>query len=352
MQSYQHIEVSWGSLWKIIFVGIAATVFFLSLDIWVGVFLAIVISFGLNPFVNLLERWRIPRLIGTILAFLVILFVFASTLYLVIPRVIVQAQILLEGYFDVLAPYFDINALDRSSISDIVLSQLKLFTAGGAASAGVFEFSKNFFGTVALAISALAIAFYLTVDNRGIEKFIKAILPAPHEDKVNEIIHKARRKIGYWVQAQIGLSFFVGTLTFIGLSVIGLWFDAPPLYSNALILGLLAAVFEIIPFVGPFFSGLMAVIIAFSAEVPNSGALALYVAIMFIIIQQLESDVLVPTLMNRAVGLHPVAVLVALLIGAKFFGFIGILLAVPASVVIQEFIEDWSSKKTKHNRLV
>ncbi|MBI2035799.1 MAG: AI-2E family transporter, partial [Candidatus Liptonbacteria bacterium] len=92
--------------------------------------------------------------------------------------------------------------------------------------------------------------------------------------------------------------------------------------------------------------------IALSAEVANPGVLAIYVIIMFIIIQQLESDVLVPTLMNKAVGLHPVAVLVSLLIGAKFFGLIGILLAVPASVFIQEFIEDWSIKKTRHNRLV
>lgn len=333
-------------------VGIAATVFSLSIDIWIGVFLAIVISSGLNPFVNLLERWRIPRLLGTILALLVILFVFVSVLYLVIPSVIDQAQILLEKYFDVLAPYLNINILERSSISDIVINQLKIFTAVGNDELGVFEFSKNFFGNLTLAVSALAMAFYLTIDNKGIEKFIKAVLPTPHEDKVNEIISRARRKIGYWVQAQIGLSFFVGTLTFIGLFILGTWNSAPSLYNNALILGLFAAVFEIIPFVGPFFAGLMAVIIALSAEVANPGVLAIYVIIMFIIIQQLESDVLVPTLMNKAVGLHPVAVLVSLLIGAKFFGLIGILLAVPASVFIQEFIEDWSIKKTRHNRLV
>ena len=316
------------------------------------VFLAIVISSGLNPFVNVLERVKFPRALGTIIAFLVIAAVFGSVLYVIVPEVIGQSQILLERYFDVIARYLNINVIEQSNIYDILLNQLRSFDIISSGTAGAFEFSKNLFSNIALAISAFAIAFYLTVDNKGIEKFIRSVLPSPHEDKVNDIITKARRKIGYWVQAQIGLSFFIGTLTFFGLYLIGFFTGAEVLMSNALILGLLAAVFEIIPFVGPFFAGAMAVIIAFSALVPNPALVALYVVILFVVIQQIEGDLLVPTLMNKAVGLHPVAVLVSLFIGAKLFGFLGLVLAVPASVVIQEFVEDWSSKKGRHNRLV
>lgn len=347
-----NFELSWGSIWRILLLGVAAVIFYLTLDIWVAVFLAIVISSGLNPLVNLLERWKIPRAIGTITAFILIIAVFSSALYVIIPEVISQTQILLERYFDVIARYLNIDVVKQSNIFDVIVGQLQSFSVISSGTNGAFEFSKNLFGNIALAIAAFAIAFYLTVDNKGIEKFIKAVIPNPYEDKVNNIINRARRKIGYWVQAQIGLSFFIGSLTFIGLYIIGYVTHAEILMSNALVLGLLAATFEIIPFVGPFFSGAMAVIIAFSAAVPSPGLLALYVVIFFVAIQQIEGDLLVPTLMNRAVGLHPVAVLVSLLIGAQLFGFVGIFLAVPASVVIQEFVEDWSSKKGRYHRLV
>ena len=110
----------------------------------------------------------------------------------------------------------------------------------------------------------------------------------------------------------------------------------------------MASIFEIIPFVGPFFTGAAAVVVAFSAEVPNPTLIAFYVLIYFVFIQQIEGHILIPTLMNKAIGLHPVAVLVSMLIGVQVIGFIGILLAVPATVVIQEFIEDWSSTKAKY----
>ena len=118
-------------------------------------------------------------------------------------------------------------------------------------------------------------------------------------------------------------------------------------WANSASADLLAATFAIIPFVGPFFTGATAVIIAFTSAVLNPGLIAFYVLVYFVIIQQIEGHILTPTLMNRAVGLHPVAVLISMLIGVKLFGIIGLLLAGPASVVIQEFVEDWNLNKSK-----
>lgn len=346
------IELSWGSIWRVLLLGIAAVIFYYTIEIWVTVFLAIVISYGLTPLVNLLERVKIPRVIGTIFSFILILLLLGLALYVIIPEILDKAQILLERYFDVIAYYLNINVVEKSNIFSIIIDELRSISVIPPGSAGAFEFSKNLLNNFSLAISAFAIAFYLTIDNKGIDKFIKAAVPDPHEDKIIEIINRARKKIGYWVQAQIGLSFFIGVLAFFGLFIIGRVNGAEVLVQNAFVLGLLAAIFEIIPFVGPFFSGAMAVIIASTAVVPNPTLLALYVLIYFVVIQQIEGHILIPTLMNRAVGLHPVAVLVSLLIGVKLFGFVGLLIAVPASVVIQEFVEDWSSKKGKYHRLV
>lgn len=343
-----NIELSWGSIWRVLVIGAVALLFYFTVDIWVVVFSAIVISYGLNPLVNLFEKIRIPRVVGTIFSFILILLIFGSSLYFIIPDIIANVQILLERYFDVIAYYLNIDIVKQSDIRTIITNELKLFSLIPSESSSAFEFSKSILGNIALAISAFAIAFYLTIDHKGIEKFIKATVPDLYEDRVVEIINRARRKIGYWFQAQIGLSFIVGFFAYLGLYIIGRITGATTLSDNALVVALLAATFEIIPFVGPFFTGATAVIIAFTADVPNPAIIGLYVLVYFVVIQQLEGHVLIPTLMNRAVGLHPVAVLVSMLIGVKLIGIIGLLLAVPASVVIQEFVEDWSSQKIKN----
>lgn len=346
-----NIELSWGSIWRVLVIGVAAIVFYFTLDIWIVVFSAIVISYGLNPLVNLLEKIRIPRVVGTIFSFILILLIFGSSLYVIIPDILAKAQILLERYFDVIAYYLNIDVAKQSDILSIITSELKSISLIPSGASGAFEFSKSLLGNISLAIATFAISFYLTIDHKGIEKFIRATLPNIYEDRVIDIITRARKKIGYWVQAQIGLSFLIGFLAYLGLYVIGRLNNADALIQNALVVGLLAATFEIIPFVGPFFTGATAVIIAFTAEVPNPMALGVYVLIYFVVIQQIEGHILIPTLMNKAVGLHPVAVLVSMLIGVKLFGIIGILLAVPASVVIQEFVEDWNSKKARFKQL-
>jgi predicted PurR-regulated permease PerM len=106
-------------------------------------------------------------------------------------------------------------------------------------------------------------------------------------------------------------------------------------------LGIVAAVFEIVPFVGPILSGALAVLMALSVSV----SLALYTLIAFLVIQQFESHVLVPLLMRRTLGLHPVIVIIALLIGAEVGSVLGVLISVPAAAVFEEALDEWSQKK-------
>jgi len=132
---------------------------------------------------------------------------------------------------------------------------------------------------------------------------------------------------------QIILSFVVGFVAFIGLWLLGV--------EHSFVLGLTTAVLEIIPFVGPVFAGSIAVLIALH----NSFLLALYTVALFVIVQQIEGHIIIPLVMNRTVGLHPVVVLAALMIGFQLWGLIGIVLSVPVAVILQEFLDDWVSIK-------
>ena len=112
-----------------------------------------------------------------------------------------------------------------------------------------------------------------------------------------------------------------------------------------MILGILAGIFELVPYVGPIFSGSVAVLVAAT----DSLTLGVYTLLLFILIQQIENNVLVPAVMSLTTSLNPVVILISLLVGAKLFGFIGLILAVPAAVLLQEIIEDWSESR-KRNR--
>ena len=303
-------------------------------------FLAIVISSSIDGLVSWLQRKKIPRIFGTLLIFLVALTILALLLYTLIPIAIFELQSLLGNLKKIEIPIF--GALD---ISQFVGIDKYLGNLGNLAdvlfSGGVsfLNIVAAVFGNLALIIATLILSFYLTVNRAGVEKFLRIILPIIYEDYIVGIYLRARKKMGRWLQGQILLMLVVGAATTIGLWILGV--------KYSLILGILAGVLEIVPIVGPIFSGTIAFLVAIS----ESWILGLYVIILFLVIQQAESHLLIPLIMRKTVGISPVVVVIALLAGSQIAGLVGIILAVPTAVVLQEVIEDWGRKKLKTQRL-
>ena len=159
------------------------------------------------------------------------------------------------------------------------------------------------------------------------------VVPAAYEPATLRIYERSRRKIGAWFRMQLVLSLIMGLIVWGGLTLLGV--------QGAFLIGCLAAVFELVPFIGPIVSGAFAVVSA----IGTSAQLAVYTLIFFVVAQQFESNVLVPLFSKRSVDLHPVIVITALLIGAEVGGFLGIVIAVPLAAVFQEVAEEWSIKK-------
>ncbi len=135
------------------------------------------------------------------------------------------------------------------------------------------------------------------------------------------------------------LSGIFGVVVFIGLALLGV--------KYSLLLGIIAGILELVPFVGPIFSGSVAVLVGFTTSVQ----LAFYTLILFVVLQQLEGNLLVPAVSKFSTDMDPVVVLVSILIGAKVFGLIGLILAVPAAVLLQELVNDWSQTKARRRGL-
>ncbi|MBN2197721.1 AI-2E family transporter [Candidatus Wolfebacteria bacterium] len=334
------LEISWATLWRVFFMIIFILIFFLARESLIILFLAIIISSALNPPVSYLQKKKIPRIIGTIIIFLLVLFILAMVLYTVIPIAVFELQAFLSNFKDIEFPVFGIIDFSQFINFEKYLGGLENITntlfSGSVSFIGVLS---SFFGNVALIFATLIISFYMTIDQGGVERLLKSLLPVIHEKYVISIYNRVCNKMGRWFQGQILLMIIIGGITAIGLHLLGV--------KYALILGILAGLLEIVPIVGPIFAGTLAFLVA----IPESFILGIYVIILFLFIQQAESQLLVPLVMKKAVGVSPVVVVIAILAGSQVAGFIGIILAVPAAVVFQEIIVDWEKRKLRTQQL-
>lgn len=335
--STSKFEVPWSTLWRVVFLSFLVIGIFLARESLIVIFLAIIISSAFNGPVSFLQRRKIPRLLGTIFVFLLVLAVLAFLLYILVPLAALELQHVLSSLNKFKIPIF--GSLKKAQITEIskYLSDFSsiLFSNGGS----FFSVVSSIFGGIALIGSTLILSFYLTIDQAGVEKFLRLILPVTHEEYVVNIYLRSRKKLGLWLRGQIILMLIVGAATMLGLLILDV--------NYALVIGLLAGMLEIVPIVGPVFSGAIAFLIAVS----ESWTLGLYVALLFVVIQQIESHFLVPIVMKKTVGISPIVVVVALLAGSQIAGFVGIVLAVPAAVVFQEALEDWEKRKMRNQKL-
>ena len=326
----QVTEVSWVTLWRILAMALFIGALYLMREAVIIVLLALVISTALHPPVAFLHRWKIPRILGTIILFLAVFVILAFIVYALLPVVILELNSLVRDLSELTNRFFGFQA--PADLVDVLTPNLNnltdLLLAGNVP---FLEILGRLLGGVTFVIAVLVLSFYLTVSREGVERFLRAVFPAAMEARVLQLYGRTKAKIGRWFQAQVILSLVIGAVVAIGLSLLGV--------EQALVLGVIAGLFELVPIAGPIFAGALAIIVAAT----QSLTLALWVLIFFVVIQQLENNLLVPLVMKKAIGVHPVIILVALLGGAEIAGLVGMLLAVPAAVFLQEMTDDWKA---------
>jgi len=180
----------------------------------------------------------------------------------------------------------------------------------------------------------IVISFYLAVQEDGVGKFLKIIVPIKREDHVIGLWKRSRIKIGRWLQGQLMLGVLVMVLVYLGLTLLGI--------KNALLLAVLAGLFELIPIFGPIIASVPAIAFGY---IDGGVSLALVVAGLYVIIQQFESNLIYPLVVKKVVGVPPIISIIALVIGGKLAGFLGIILAVPIATIFIEILDDMEREK-------
>lgn len=336
--SYAPFDISWQSVWRVAAVIAVLAVAYAGLDVILGFCLAIVIAAALDGPITWLQKKRIPRVVGALGIFAAGFVVVAALVYAVVPLAIAEFTALFANLtkFKAGGSGNIFGIIKVSQVASIIIERFnELANALITGNISILSIASFFLGGAFLTIAIFVLAFYLTVGQDGVERFILAVVPPAYEDYALDLYFRVRHKIGKWLKAQLLLSVVV----FISV-LVGLWLlDV----EYALLLALMAGIFEIIPFVGPIFSGAAAVLLSLS----NSFAVAFYVLALFVVVQQVENHVLVPLVMRFTASLNPALAIVALMLGGAVFGFVGLVLAVPAAVLLQEVAEDWTVTKQK-----
>ena len=308
-------------------------------DIMASLIFAVVVASSMEPAIVWLRAYRLPRILGVILIYLAIALAVFFSIYLVFPLIFEEFEGLATTYpaiqEQVLSGIGRVEILPFSSLLTENIEALIRLPAGFLIQlgGGVANFAGAVFGGVFSFILVIIFSFYLAVQEKGIERFLRLITPLSYEPYVIDLWGRSQRAVGRWIRAQLLLGAIVGVLIFFGLTVLGV--------RHALTFAILAGIFELIPVAGPIFAAVPAVAVAFL----SSPLLGLIVVGLYILVQQFESNVIVPVVMQKAVGLSPLIVVLALLVGARVGGFFGLLLAVPITAIVAEVVNDWDKKK-------
>lgn len=328
------IEISTGSVFKILLVLLSLWFLYFVRDIIAIIFVSVIIAAALSPVVDKLCKAKIPRVISVIILYLGLLAILSGIVYFVVPPMIIQLKQLAETLPDYLKTFSnliislrDVGNNGLLNASQETLNSLSNFL--GSFLSNIFTTTIGFFSGAAALAMVFILTLYFILDENGIKKFFVSLIPLKQKGRITTIAHKIGIKLGGWLRGQIILCITIGILVYIGLSLMHI--------PYALTLAILAGVLEIVPIIGPIISAVPAIIIAFTI----APATALMVTIFYIIIQEVENKLLVPKVMQYTVGLNPITVIIIILIGAKLMGILGMLLAVPVASVVYVILDEW-----------
>lgn len=306
---------------------------------------AIVIASAIEPGVLFFSRHRIPRVLSVLGMYVAVFGSLFAVVYFFLAPVLSDIQGVLSiipqylGTLNLPGSFTDLSqvlpVIEGSSGAESILNSVLTFRSAFAGSSeGAFKLMTAFFGGIFSFVLVVVLSFYFAMQETGVEEFLRLVTPQQHEEYVVSLWLRARVKIGQWMQGQLLSSVIGGVLSYLGLLILGV--------PYALLLAIFTAAMMLVPVFGSFLSAIPAILVAFST---GGTSLALIVTGLYVIINQFESHLIHPLVVNKVVGIPPLLVILALIIGFELAGFLGVLVAIPLAAAVREFLNDYDRGK-------
>ena len=329
---FNELEKSTQIILKVIFAGLVLWFLWATREVIVILLLALIFASAMEPMVDYLKEHKIPRGVSVLAVYIFVLGLVGLVFYSVIPLFVSQFKILvnnLPSYLQNFQNRFG-SLFGSTSVSDVV-GQL---VSGLTGQTNVVSSTFGFFNGVISAISILVISFYLVAEQQGMKRFISSFVPTDHQVFTISLLEKIQKKMGMWILGQFIASVIMFLITWAGLSIMKIQY--------ALVLAVIAGVLEVVPYIGPIVSAVPAM---FFGLIQGGGPLVAGVAVLYFLLHELEGYILIPKIMEKTIGGSPLLILLAVLIGFKLAGIIGIVIAVPVVGALNVFVNEfWPSK--------
>ncbi|KKS49885.1 MAG: putative permease [Candidatus Nomurabacteria bacterium GW2011_GWA2_43_66] len=340
------ISVSTSTMVRAVLVVIFVFLIWFLRDLVLVMLTSIVIASFMESSVPYFEKMGVARIPGVVILYVVSFLALAGTFYLFAPLLITEIynfSIFISSYVPGVSflDYFKNEAF--SGAKDIVGALSGNFSLSGLLSvskAFILNLSGGFFQTLAVAFGSIfnfvliiVLSFYLSIQEKGIENFLRIIIPVRYEDYAVDLWSRSSIKIGLWVRGQMLVAFVVAVLIYLILSLLGI--------EYALLLAIIVGITEMVPY------GILVALIptfAFS-YISNGFASAFMVAGAYIIVHQFEVFLFSPLIIKKIVGLSPIVIILSVLIGFELGGIWGAIISIPMAVIIMEFLSDIEKDK-------
>lgn len=338
------IHITSGTIIKGIVILILVYLGFILRNLLLVMLTSVVIASAVEPITRWLMKRKIPRSLSVIIIYLSVFIIITGITTVVLPPLandIKATLVTLPQYVQAISP----QDLEKIPGLSLVFNQFtNSFSSGdliqqvggyaGKATFGFFQTAGTIFGSLLSFVMIIVISFYLAVQDDGVSNFLRIVTPIKHEKYIIDLWKRSQRKIGLWMQGQLLLGVIVGVLTYLGLSILGV--------QNALLLALIAAVFELIPIFGPILSAIPAIGMAL---IQDGFSLALITLGLYLIIQQFENHLIHPLVVKKIVGIPSLLAIISLIVGAQLAGFLGMIIAVPVAAALMEYLSDVEKDK-------
>jgi predicted PurR-regulated permease PerM len=333
------VSISTGAVVRILLILVLFAVAIILKNLILVLLTAIIIASAVEPAASWFERRKIPRLLAVLLVYVLSALAVVGIFYFIMPKLFQEILAVLDSLqkyakvtdFTSQFPVLSWEPLFKALTGALPLKEavVAFSNSFSTISGGVVSAASSIFGGVVSFIVIFVLSFYLSVQRDGVGNFLKIIVPVRHESYVLDLWKRSQGKIGQWMQGQLLLSVIVGLLTYLGLTLFGV--------RDALVLSLFIAICEFIPLFGPILGAVPAVLFSY---LDSGFTMAILIAGMYLLIHQLENQLIYPLVVRKIVGINPIIVIISLIAGYELLGFLGMVIAVPLATIGMEYLRD------------
>jgi predicted PurR-regulated permease PerM len=347
-----NMKITAKDIFKII-IGILAFISLIHLkSLIIAILVSVIVASFIEPLILFFKKRGMGRGLSVLISYLLLVLIFVSFILFAIPPLLKESITALNSLPDTIKTSDLLNPIQKGlyktaknvfpeipqtvsleDLTSIVTSSFSSFAGG------MFDTFNRFFDSIVTFILILVLSIYMSIEENGVAKFLRLMSPKEYEKYITELWGRVQKKIGLWMQGQLILMGIVFLIVLVSLSVLKIFLGDQ--IQNILLISLIAGFMEFIPVIGTFVSLILAFLLSF---ISGGFGVAIVVVIVFTVIHQIEAHVIYPAVIKKIIGVPPMLVIISLIAGIELFGFIGIVLSIPISVLIVEFMDDRSRR--------